>query len=92
MLELNEDFLNLLTYDGITVSKESFHPSPKTTNYSWEENPRNKTSLLELTMNKVEDVDGVHGVVLVLHSLLFFSFSNPLRILSLSNSRVHPCS
>jgi len=35
-----------------------------------------ETSLLELTMNKVEDVDGVHGVVLVLPSFLFFSFSN----------------
>jgi len=33
-------------------------------------------TLLELTINKVEDVDGVHGVVLVLPSFLFFSFSN----------------
>ena len=34
-----------------------------------------RTTLLELTMNKVEDGDGVHEVVLVLPSLPF-SFSN----------------
>ena len=76
MIELGEGFLNLLIYDGLTISKESFHPSPKTINYSWEKIQEITTSLLELTMKKVEDVDGVHGVVLVLPSFLFFSFSN----------------
>ena len=46
---------------------------------------------LELTKNKIEDVDGVHGVVLVLPSSSSSS-SILLPILSLSSSRVHPCS
>ena len=75
MLELNEDFLNLLTYDGITISKESFHPSPKLKITLRRKIQEIETSLLELTMNKVENVDGVHEVVLMLPSLLF-SFSN----------------
>ena len=29
VLELNEDFLNLLAYDVVTIYKESFQPSPK---------------------------------------------------------------
>jgi hypothetical protein len=47
---------------------------------------------LELTKNKIEDVDGVHGVVLVLPSSSSSSSSIFLPILSLSSSRVHPCS
>jgi hypothetical protein len=50
-----------------------------------------RATLLELTMNKIEGVDGVHGVVLVLPSLS----SSPLQSLLqsfLSSSRVHPCS
>jgi len=43
VLELDEDSLNSLICDGITIHKECFHPSPKTTNYSWEENPRNES-------------------------------------------------
>ena len=37
-----------------------------------------RATLLELTMNKVENVDGVHEVVLVLPSFLFLPFFNPL--------------
>jgi hypothetical protein len=52
-----------------------------------------RATSLELTKNKMEDVDGVHGVVLVLP----FSFSSSsssisLPILFLSSSRVRPCS
>ena len=50
-----------------------------------------RATLLELTMNKVENVDGVHEVVLVLPSSSFPS-SIPYPILSLSSSRVHPYS
>ena len=46
-----------------------------------------RATLHELTMNKIEDVDGVHGVVLVLPSSFFFP-----AIFSLSSSRVNPCS
>jgi hypothetical protein len=76
VLELNEDFLILLAYDRRTISKESFHPSPKPQITLGRKIREIKASLLELTMNKVEDVDGVHGVVLMLPSFLFFSFSN----------------
>jgi hypothetical protein len=41
MIELGEGFLNLLTYDGITISKESFHPSPKNKLKHLVENLRN---------------------------------------------------
>jgi hypothetical protein len=52
-----------------------------------------RATSLELTKNKIEDVDGVHGMVLVLpFSFSFSSFSLFLPILSLSSSRVHPCS
>ena len=51
-----------------------------------------RATSLKLVMNKIEDVDGIHGVVLVLPPS-FFPFS-PISppILSLSSSRVHPCS
>jgi hypothetical protein len=42
-----------------------------------------RTTLLELTMNKIEDVDGVHGVVLVLPSSSSSPSSIFLPILSL---------
>ena len=51
-----------------------------------------RATSLELTMNKIEDVDGVHGVVLVLPSSSFLSSPISPPIFSLSSSRVHPCS
>ena len=51
-----------------------------------------RATSLVLTKNKMEDVDGVHEVVLVLPSSSSSSSSISLPILSLSSSRVHPCS
>ena len=51
-----------------------------------------RATFLELTMNKIKDVDGVHGVVLMLPSSSSSPSSIFLPILSLSSSRVHPCS
>ena len=51
-----------------------------------------RATSLELTKIKIEDVDGVHGVVLVLHSSSASSFLIFLPIPSLSSSRVHPYS
>ena len=48
-----------------------------------------RTTLLELTMNKIKDVDDVHGVMLVLPSSSSSPSSIFLPILSLSSSRVH---
>ena len=58
----------------------------------WWEIKERRATLLELTMNKIKDVDGVHGVVLVLPSSSSSSSSIFPPILSLSSSRVHPCS
>jgi len=51
-----------------------------------------RITLLELTMNKIKDVDGVHGVVLVLPSSPSSPSSIFHPILPLSSSRVHPYS
>ena len=51
-----------------------------------------RTTSLELTMNKIQDVDGIHRVVLVLSPSFFLSCPISPPILSLSSSRVHPCS
>jgi hypothetical protein len=51
-----------------------------------------RATSLELTKNKIEDVDGVHGMVLMLPFSFSSSFSIFLPILSLSSSWVHPCS
>jgi len=44
----------------------------------WRKIQEVRATLLELTMNEVEDVDGVHEALLVLPFLFFLSFSNPL--------------
>jgi hypothetical protein len=51
-----------------------------------------RTTLLELTMNKIEDVDDVHRVVLVLPSSPSSPSSIFHPILPPSSSRVHPYS
>ena len=43
----------------------------------WREIKGMTATLLDLTMDKVEDVDGVHEVVLVLPFFVFLSFLNP---------------
>jgi hypothetical protein len=52
-----------------------------------------RATLLDLTMNEVEDVEDLHEVMLVL-LFLFFLFPSLIQspILSLSSSWVHPCS
>ena len=92
MLELNEDFLNLLAYDESSSARNPsiLHQKPQIT--LGRKIQEIETSLLEITMNKVEDVDGVHGVVLVLPPSSFSSSPILSSVLSLSSSRVHPCS
>ena len=93
MIELDKDFLNLLTYGGTTTSKKIHKAFTKNHNLvlGWKTQEMRATSL-ELTMNKIEGVDGVHEVVLVLPSSSFLSSPISPPIFSLSSSRVHPCS
>ena len=77
-IELDEGFLNLLLHTMEPPPVRNLQASTKNHKLGlWRKIQEVRATLLELTMNEVEDVDVVHEVVLVLPSSFFLSFFNP---------------
>ena len=77
MIELDEDFLNLLYKRWNHQQQEILQSFTKNHKLVLGRKIQEmKATSLELTKNKMEDFDGVHGVVMVISSISLSFFSN----------------